>query len=125
MARKSYVSSRRGQRAAKKKKSISRIVRISLEEAKARLRSSEDKVRDSEIDYSDIPPLNDDQLSKMHKVQRGRPLLGKEKRKLISIKVDPDLIETIKDEAQKLGKKYQSLIHEILDKHFYKKKRAA
>lgn len=99
---------------------------MSLDEAKDRLRATKAQgASESKIDFSDIPPLTDEQLSQMRKVPRGRPLLRKEKRQLISIKVDPELIETIKREAERLGKKYQSLIHEILGKHFHKKNRAA
>lgn len=99
---------------------------MSLDDAKERLRAMKEQgIPESKIDYSDIPSLTDEQLSQMRKVPRGRPLLGKEKRQLISIKVDPELIETIKREAERLGKKYQSLIHEILGKHFHKKNRAA
>src|SRR5689334_6981543 len=113
----------------KKEKPTSTMTRLSLSEVKQRLnrlvRGKPITTEDSEINYSDILPLTNQQLSQLRPHQRGRPTLGKDKRKRISIKLDPDLIENLKIEAKEVGTKYQSLIHKILEKHFYKKKRAA
>lgn len=44
----------------------------------------------------------------------GRPLAGRRKRVAISFKVDPDLLETIRARAARLGIGYQTLIHELI-----------
>jgi uncharacterized protein (DUF4415 family) len=123
MAKKSRASSRRGRQAAKKKGST--WVRTSLEEAKARLLRQGDLLahesEDSEIDFSDIPELKDSELKRMRRIGRGRPPLGDAPRKMISIKLDRHLLEELRSEAQRSGKPYQSLIHEILEKHFKRK----
>ena len=64
------------------------------------------------IDFSDIPELSDDQLKQMKRV--GRPLLGMSKRQLISIRMDPDVLAALKEKANDQGKRYQSLIQEVL-----------
>ncbi len=78
------------------------------------------EVPDDEIDFSDIPELTDEELARMrplHLRRAGRPLLGEEPRKPISIKLDPKLIDGLKREAARQGTKYQSLIHRILEAH--------
>jgi predicted DNA binding CopG/RHH family protein len=108
---------------------MQKIASFSLGEIKAQLARSLAKtsanISDSKIDYSDIPALTDEQLSRFKKARRGRPLLGQSKRRLISIKLEPSLIEDLKEEAHRRGTKYQSLIHEILESHFHRKKPAA
>ncbi len=99
MAKKSTALSARGTRAKRNGKSIP----------------------DSQIDFSDIPELNDVQIRKMKRV--GRPLLGREKRQLIAIRVDPQVLKKIKKHAEEHGTGYQTLINEILGK--YIKTRAA
>ncbi len=61
--KKSRGSSARGRRAGKKEKSTTR----------------------KKIDFSDIPELSDEQLSRMRRV--GRPTAGDEPRKLIAIRL--------------------------------------
>ena len=123
MEKKSRASSQRDRRVEKKRRSTK--VQMSLEEAKARLRSQAKakQLDDSEIDFSDIPELTDSQLKRMKRVGPGRPPIGDEPRKMISIKLDQHLLANLKAEAEKSGKPYQSLIHEILQKYF--KRRAA
>ncbi len=75
--------------------------------------------RDREIDFSDIPELSDKQLTSMKRM--GRPLLGTATRKLISVRIDPGVLTLLRTEAQKRGTGYQSLMNEILSKHFKKK----
>src|SRR5690242_11997754 len=93
MARKSSESSAQGRQTKKKEKLIA----------------------DSQIDYSDIPALSDEQLKKMKRV--GRPLLGASKRLLIAVRVDPVVLRELKKEAKDMGKGYQTLINEILGRH--------
>jgi uncharacterized protein (DUF4415 family) len=78
------------------------------------------KVDDSKIDFSDLPELTNAQLKKMKRSSPGRPPLGDEPRKMISIKLDTKLLSNLKAEAKKDGKPYQSLIHEILEKYIRK-----
>jgi uncharacterized protein (DUF4415 family) len=66
----------------------------------------------SRIDYSDIPPLGDEQLQGMKRV--GRPPLGDQPRTAISIRIDPEVLDWLKRRARATDKPYQSLINEIL-----------
>jgi len=74
---------------------------------------------DSEIDFSDIPELADEELGRMRRV--GRPPLGSDARQLIAIRIDPEVLEKIRKAASKVGKGYQTLINEILAKYAEKK----
>lgn len=64
------------------------------------------------IDFSDIPELTDEQLDGMRRV--GRPPLGAEPRKLVSIRLDPEVLRWAKSTADSRGVPYQSLINDIL-----------
>jgi len=64
------------------------------------------------IDYSDIPPLSDEQLRRMKRV--GRPTIGRSPRTAISLRLDPDVLARLKATAAKRGIPYQSLINDIL-----------
>jgi len=64
------------------------------------------------IDFSDIPELSDKQLSIMRRI--GRPPLGEQPRKLISIRLDTRILDWLKKAAAKRGLPYQSLIHDVL-----------
>jgi uncharacterized protein (DUF4415 family) len=92
MGKKKSDSSLRDQRAAKKERVI----------------------KDSEIDFSDIPELTDEQLRNARRV--GRPRLGPNAKRLISIRIDPELLRSLHEKAEKKGIGYQSLIHQILKK---------
>lgn len=72
------------------------------------------KVKDSEIDYSDIPELSDEDLGKFKRV--GRPLVGESPRLAISLRVELDVLNRLKKQAKKKGIGYQSLISQILKK---------
>ena len=67
------------------------------------------------IDFSDIPEASDDQLGAMRRV--GRPPLGDAARRLIAIRVDPDVLERFRKEAKRRKVGYQSLINQVLAKH--------
>ena len=64
------------------------------------------------IDYSDIPPLSDEQLASMRRV--GRPPLGDEPRQLIAIRLDPKVLRWLRAVAVKRQVPYQSLINDML-----------
>ena len=70
-------------------------------------------IPDSEIDFSDIPELSDEQLKRMRRI--GRPSTGMAKQ-LIAIRLSPRLLATLRQMAAKRGKPYQTLIHELLEK---------
>jgi len=72
------------------------------------------RLKDSEIDFSDIPELTDQQLSQFKR--RGRPVIGESPRRAISIRIDENVLERLKSKAKKTGVAYQSLINDILKK---------
>lgn len=72
------------------------------------------KITDDEIDYSDIPELSDEDLKKFKR--RGRPVIGESPRKAISIRIETQVLEKLKNKAKKKGVAYQSLINDILKK---------
>jgi uncharacterized protein (DUF4415 family) len=95
MAKRS-VSSARGRRAAKRGR----------------------RTREGKIDFSDIPELTDAQLARARRV--GRPPLGRAARELIAIRVDPDVLRSLRAEATRAGIGYQTLIHDLLAAHVRK-----
>lgn len=64
------------------------------------------------IDLSDIPEASDEQLGAMRRV--GRPPLGGAARRLIAIRVDPEVLERLRSEAQRRKIGYQTLINQVL-----------
>ncbi len=68
---------------------------------------------DSKIDFSDIPEATDVELRRMRRV--GRPSSGLAKQ-LIAIRLAPRLLLQLRKMAEKQGKPYQTLIHELLEK---------
>jgi len=78
------------------------------------VKSTGRKIKDSEIDYSDIPELDDETIKKFKR--RGRPVIGESPRKAISIRIDESVLSKLKSRAKKKGVAYQSLINEILKK---------
>ena len=67
------------------------------------------------IDFSDIPEASPAQLRAMRRV--GRPPLGAAARRLIAIRIDPQVLEAVRREARRRGLGYQSLINHLLAKH--------
>ena len=70
-------------------------------------------IPNSQIDFSDTPEATDEELKRARRV--GRPASGTAKQ-LIAIRVDPKLLASLRRMAAKLGKPYQTLIHELLEK---------
>ena len=70
-------------------------------------------ISDSQIDFSDMPELSDQQLKRMKRV--GRPATGIAKQ-LIAIRLSPRLLAALRIMAARQGKRYQTLIHELLEK---------
>ncbi len=85
---------------------------VSSENGKRAARSAKHNP-DSEIDFSDIPELSDEQLKRVRRI--GRPATGMAKQ-LIAIRLSPRLLATLRQMAAKRGKPYQTLIHELLEK---------
>jgi len=70
-------------------------------------------IPDSQIDFSDIPEATAAELKRMRRV--GRPSTGTAKH-LIAIRLSPRLIDQLRKMADKQGKPYQTLIHELLER---------
>lgn len=64
------------------------------------------------IDFSDIPEASAEQLRAMRRV--GRPPLGDAARRLIAIRVDPDVLDRFRKEAKRRKVGYQTLINQVL-----------
>lgn len=75
-------------------------------------------IPDASLDYSDIPLLSDQQLKVMKPL--GRPLLGSAPRKMVAVRLDPEVLAKLKQEAKRTGKPYQGLINEVLAKYVKK-----
>ncbi len=67
---------------------------------------------DSKIDFSDIPEMSDEELSRGRRV--GRPRKDHSKQ-LIAIRLDPGLLTKLRKLAAKRQKPYQTLLHELLE----------
>ncbi len=69
-------------------------------------------MRDSKIDFSDIPESTDEELARAHRV--GRPTTGRAKQ-LIAIRNDSRLLASLRRLAARQRKPYQTLVHELLE----------
>ena len=87
----------------------------------ARAKKNVKVIPDHKIDFSDIPELSDQQLKSVKRL--GRPLLGVGPRKLISVRIDPLVLDQLKSKAKQEKKPYQTLINEVLAKYARKKAR--
>lgn len=67
------------------------------------------------IDYSDIPPLTDEELKRAKRI--GRPPIGEQTRQVIAIRIDPDMLDRYRREAESRHIGYQTLMHEVLARH--------
>jgi uncharacterized protein (DUF4415 family) len=74
------------------------------------------------IDFSDVEEVSDAQLKTMRRV--GRPPLGAGARRLIAIRIDPQVLEAVRREAKRRGLGYQSLINDLLAKHVQRSRSA-
>ena len=64
------------------------------------------------IDFSDLPEASSEQLRAMRRI--GRPPLGEEARRLIAIRVDPEVLNRFRKEAKRRKVGYQTLINRVL-----------
>lgn len=67
------------------------------------------------LDFSDIPEATDEQLRAMRRV--GRPPLGDSAKRLIAIRLDPDVLGRVRRQARERGVGYQTLINEVLARY--------
>lgn len=74
-------------------------------------------IQDSEIDFSDIPELSDDQLSKGRRVGRPKSSVVKQ---MIALRIDPKLLLQIRKLAKKRKIPYQTLLHHYLKRQLMK-----
>ena len=72
----------------------------------------------SRIDFSDIPEASGEQLRGMRRV--GRPPLGGSARRLIAIRLDPDVLRSFQKEAKRRNVGYQTLINRVLAEYLGK-----
>jgi uncharacterized protein (DUF4415 family) len=76
-------------------------------------KGKEKPMPDSAIDFSDIPGSTYEELRTARRVGRPR---SPDAKLLIAIRIRASLLAKIRKAAQKKGKPYQTLIHEILEK---------
>ena len=73
------------------------------------------KMRDGEIDYSDIPPLSDEQLARMKPLGEVLPQAVVPNKMRITIRLDADVVKWFKGEVQQRGGgSYQAMINMAL-----------
>ncbi len=70
------------------------------------------------IDFSDIPETSDAQLRAMRRI--GRPPIGARARRLIAIRLDPEVLKRFRTEARRRNVGYQTLIHRVLAEYIRK-----
>ena len=77
---------------------------------------------DEEIDYSDIPPLTDEQLANMKPLREVLPQAVPNKVR-ITIRLDADIVKWFKDQVhQASGGSYQSLLNIALRQYIESQK---
>ena len=99
------------------------MAKVSASSARAaRARKSGRPMRRRGISFSDIPEASPAQLRAMRRV--GRPPLGIAARRLIAIRIDPQVLGAVRREAKRRGLGYQSLINELLAKYVGRRRSA-
>jgi predicted DNA binding CopG/RHH family protein len=68
-------------------------------------------LRDSEIDFSDVPESTDAELKSARRVGRPKSAFAKQ---LIAIRIDPRLLARLRRLARTRRMPYQTFIHELL-----------
>ena len=81
-----------------------------------------EQMTDEDIDFSDIPPLTDEQLARMKPLRDVLPQAVPNKVR-ITIRLDADIIKWFKDEVgQAGGGSYQALINMVLREYIENQK---
>jgi uncharacterized protein (DUF4415 family) len=70
------------------------------------------------IDFSEIPESSAAQIRAMRRI--GRPPLGSRARRLIAIRLDPEVLKRLRTEARRRNVGYQTLIHRVLAEYIRK-----
>ena len=70
------------------------------------------RIKDKDIDFSDIPESTPDELKRA--VRIGRPATGKAKH-MIAFRIEPGLLARIRKMAAKRDTPYQTLLHDLLE----------
>ena len=93
------------------------MVKTSASSARAgrAVKSARRTRRRRKIDFSEIPESSPAQIRAMRRV--GRPPLGDEPRRLIAIRIDPEVLDAVRREAKRRRLGYQSLINDLLARH--------
>src|SRR5262245_45375783 len=118
MARKGSASSRRGRRAGESGERIVQYRPTEADRLAAMARGPLRPVPDSEIDFSDIPELTEEELAAMVRDRAAR--LGALARpaappkRAIAFRIDQELLATLQALARARGVKYQTLMHQLL-----------
>lgn len=84
----------------------------------ARVAKKERRTAARKIDFSDILEASDAQLRAMRRV--GRPPLGDRARRLIAIRLDPDVLSQLRMEAKQRNVGYQTLVNRVLAEYVRK-----
>jgi len=80
------------------------------------------RMTDEDIDYSDIPPLTDEQLAAMKPLAEVLPQAVPNKVR-ITIRLDADIVKWFKDEVQQAGGgSYQALLNMALRQYIESRK---
>ena len=66
----------------------------------------------------DIPETSDAQFRAMRRI--GRPPIGAHARRLIAIRLDPEVLKRFRTEARRRNVGYQTLIHRVLAEYIRK-----
>jgi predicted DNA binding CopG/RHH family protein len=69
---------------------------------------------DSEIDFSDIPEITEEELRTARRV--GRPAVDGITKQMIAIRIRPDILAALRKQAAKRKQPYQTYIHKILER---------
>ena len=91
------------------------MARASASSARAERAAKNGSPMRRRIDFSDIPEASPAQIRAMRRV--GRPPFGAAARRLIAIRIDPQVLDAVRREAKRRGLGYQSLINNLLAKH--------
>jgi predicted DNA binding CopG/RHH family protein len=67
---------------------------------------------DSRIDFSDIPKSTGEELNRARRV--GKPMTDRAKQ-LIAFRIDPRLLQELRQLAARQRKPYQTFVHELLE----------
>ena len=91
------------------------MARASASSARAARAAKSGRPMRRRIDFSDIPEASPAQIQVMRRV--GRPPFGAAARRLIAIRIDPQVLDAVRREAKRRGLGYQSLINNLLAEH--------